>query len=239
MAEAGIKRIQDLRVGDIFLGPIGGVIGLGVGIGEFIVDGGFRVGRVDVRHAGIVVTARPGTRYGDPDYPNGITDSFELAQAMPSGAEITSMTYERHWTERCLYVRLPEDYPGQAQDAANVARLMVKAGVAYSFGSYASLALHSWTGGWPSLDSWIARRRTEIAPDWPAEWCTPGVMRMGLPVEAICSVFVDQAWTLAGKSVVRGTSEQAVSPSLLARTLIQTEGARLGWPGLYPFTPAL
>lgn len=226
-----ITRMQDLQVGDIFLGPIGGLVGLGVGLGELLVDGGFRVGNVDVRHAGIVVEARldgpmrPGT--------------FKFAQAMPRGAEITTMTYERHWTDRCLYARLPEDYPGQAKDAAMVARLMVQAGVSYSFGSYLSLALHRWTGGWPSLDRWIARRRPEIDPDWPAEWCTPELFVRGIPVEAICSVFVDQAWTLAGKKVVSGTSDQAVSPSLLARTLIQTPGVTLGWPGLHPWTPAL
>lgn len=206
---SGIKRIQDLRVGDIFLGPIGGAVGLGVSLGELLVDGGFRVGRVDVRHAGIVV------------------GNARLAQAMPTGAEIVDITPDKHWTDRCLYARLPEDYPGQAEDVALVAREMVKAKVAYSFASYPALALHRWTGGWPGLDRWIARRRPgtrDVGGSWTKDF----------PVEAICSVFVDQAWTLTGKTVIRGVADQAVSPSLLARTLIQTDGVILGWPGLYP-----
>jgi hypothetical protein len=234
-----IRRIQDVQVGDIFLGPIGGLTGFGVGLGELIVDGGFRVGSVDVRHAGIVVTAKPGVHYPGPAFPYGVMDTFELAQAMPRGAEITSMTYDKHWNKRCLYARLPEDYPGQAIDAANVARAMVREGVAYSFASYPSLALHHWTGGWPSLDRWIARRSKAV---WIEDETTDHVrepFEERLPVEAICSVFVDQAWTLAGKTVMHGVQEQAVTPSALAVALLQTPGVRLGWPGLTPYTPAL
>jgi hypothetical protein len=226
-----ITHLRDVRVGDIFLGPIGGLVGAGVGIGEFIVDGGFRVGHVDVRHAGIVVTAHPGTRYTD-EHPYGIMDTFELAQAMPRGSEITTMTYDKHWTDRCLYARLPEDYPGQAEDAAEVARRMVAAGVAYSFASYPALALHRWTGGWPSLDRWIDRRRAGTRN-------SGGSWTNDFPVEAICSVFVDQAWTLAGKTVMSGVKPQTATPSLLAKALLQTDGVVLGWPGLHPFTPGL
>lgn len=234
-----ITKLQDLREGDIFLGPIGGLVGLGVGIGELIVDGGFRVGTVDVRHAGIVVTAQPGTRYDDPAYPNGITDTFELAQAMPRGSEIVPMTYDKHWTDRCLYARLPEDYPGQARDAAEVARLMVAANVAYSFASYPALAMHHWTGGWPALDRWIDRRQPGLTPPLVSGRYTTST----LPVEAICSVFVDQAWTLAGKRVMEGIKSQTVTPSqlaneLLARVLIG-DGTIIGVPRLHPFTPAL
>lgn len=239
-----ITRIQDLRVGDIFLGPIGGAVGLGVGLGEFLIDGGFRMGTIDVRHAGIVVTALPGTRYYDPDYPDGITDTFELAQAMPNGAEIVTMTYDKHWTSRCLYARLPEDYPGQAMIAAEVARTMVKAGVAYSFGSYASLALHRWTGGWPSLDRWIARRQGVPAQKWTGATLPPqSVTELGIPVEAICSVFVDQAWTLAGKQVMTGVKPQTVTPSQLATSLLSRlddqDGTIIGFPGLHPYAAGL
>jgi hypothetical protein len=237
-----IRKLQDVRVGDIFLGPIGGLVGLGVGLGEFLVDGGFRVGTVDVRHAGIVVTARPGTRYDDPAYPDGITDTFELAQAMPRGAEITTMTYAKHWTDRSLFARLPEDYPGQALDAAAVARLMVQEKVAYSFASYPALALRRWTGGWPWLDQWIDRTRPSVPFAFPSgAWADdPPAQFQNLPVEAICSVFVDQAWTLAGKQVMpEGTPSQVVTPSSLARALIQTDGVILGWSVSHPFTPEL
>jgi hypothetical protein len=234
-----ITRIQDVRVGDIFLGPIGGGVGLGVAVGEFLVDGGFRVGSVDVRHAGIVVTARPGTHYGDPDYPHGITDTFELAQAMPGGAEITTMTYDRHWTDRCAYVRLPEDYPGQATDAAAIARLMVETGVGYSYGSYPALAAWHWGIGTPRLEAWIGRRRD------PIPFPIPGVSEIGpisvaLPVEAICSVFVDQAWSLTGKRIFQdGRPHQCVTPSQLAQRLLATEGASWGWPNLHPYVPSI
>lgn len=235
MSSERITKLQDVRVGDVFLGPIGGLIGAGVGLGELIVDGGFRVGSVDVRHAGIVVEGRPGVRYDDPAYPNGIMDTFKLAQAMPRGAEITTMTYDKHWTNRCLFVRLPEDYAGQAEDAASVARAMVRARVAYSFASYPALALHRWTGGWPSLDRWINRRQISDL-HLPAD--LDKVVQ--IPVEAICSVFVDQAWTLAGKQVMpAGTPEQVVTPSALAVALLQTEGAVYGWPGRYPLRPPL
>lgn len=230
-----ITSMRDLRVGDIFLGPIGGWVGLGIGAGELLVDGGFHVGTVDVRHAGIVVTAQPGISYDDPAYPNGLMDNFQLAQAMPSGAEITTMTYDRHWTSHCLFVRLPEDYAGQAADAAFIARAMVKEKVAYSFASYPAIGLHKHTGGWPRLDAWINRRRPGEQLELPSGYLAADL----LPVEAICSVFVDQAWSLAGKTVMKGVAKQAVTPSQLGQSLLATPGATFGWPAFYPFTPVL
>jgi hypothetical protein len=223
-----ITKIQDLKVGDIFLGPIGGWAGTAVGLGELIVDGGFHVGMVDVRHAGIVVTALPGTRYDVPGYPSGVTDTFEIAQAMPDGAEIATMTYAQHWTRECLYVRLPEDYPGQALDAAAVARAMVDAHVAYSPLSYAALAAWHWGIRTGRLEAWIDRRK-------PGQVTTSrGTMYDVLPVEAICSVFVDQAWSLAGKQVMPlDTPHQCVTPSKLGQALLATPGAVLGWPAFH------
>ena len=221
-----INKIQDVRVGDIFLGPIGGIVGVGVGIGELIVDGGFHVGTVDVRHAGIVVTAQPGVIY-TADHPHGLMDNFELAQAMPGGADIVTLTYATHWTNKCLYVRLPEDYPGQAQNAAMIARLMVEHHVAYSPLSYAAIAAWHYGIHDVKLETWINRRQPSIAGPGPYGSTKP----MQLPVEAICSVFVDQAWTLAGKKIMSGVAKQAVTPSALATTLIETDGVILGWPG--------
>lgn len=231
-----ITKIQDVRVGDVFLGPIGGAVGLGVAAGEFFVDGGFRVGTVDVRHAGIVVEAQPGTTYPD-GYPAGVLDHFELAQAMPGGAEIATMTYDRNWTDRCAYVRLPEDYPGQAADAAAIARLMVRQGVGYSYASYAALAAWHWGIATPRLEAWIGRRRESLhSVQLPAG----GFMDVALPVEAICSVFVDQAWSLTGKKIFDdGRPHQCVTPSQLAQRLLSTDGAVWGWPNLHPYVPAL
>jgi hypothetical protein len=148
-----------------------------------------------------------------------------MAQAMPSGAEVVHLDPAKHWTERCAYVRLPEDYPGQAQAAANVAKMMVLAGVGYGFLSYPALGAYKVGIRNERLRAWINRRQPVIAADWPADWCTPRVMKTGLPVEAICSDFDDQAWSLAGKELVDGTHPQAVTPGLLADVLSDLDGA--------------
>lgn len=240
-----ITKIQDVRVGDIYLGPIGGWFGPLIGLGELAVDGGFRVGTIDVRHAGIVVHAEPGLSYPDPPmdypdgtpYPAGVLDHFELAQAMPGGAEIATMTYAQHWTKRCAYVRLPEDYPGQAAEAAAIARLMVKTGVGYSYGSYAALAAWHWGIGTPRLEAWIGRTREPVFVDGLLSARSGWI---ALPVEAICSVFVDQAWSLTGKKIFTdGRPHQCVTPSQLGTRLLETEGAVWGWPNLHPYTPSI
>lgn len=225
-----IRRIEDLRPGDIMFGPIGGAVGLGVGLGELLVDGGFRVGPMSVRHVGIVVEANPGTRY-TPEWSNGIMDEFRLVQAMPGGAEEVTMTYAQHWTPQHAYARLPEDYPGQAADAAAIARLMVEHNVGYSYASYLALAAWRWGISTPKLEAWIGRRQ-------PGEVRILGPDRLGrgahLPVEAICSVLADQAWTLAGKKIFDdGRPHQCVTPSQLAGRLLtgfQFPGVIWGWP---------
>jgi hypothetical protein len=233
-----ITKIQDLREGDLYLGPIGGLVGLGVSVGELIVDGGFRVGPLDVRHIGIVTTALPGTRYDVPGYPYGVTDTFELTQAMPGGAETVTMTYDKHWTPRCAYVRLPEDYRGQAKDAAAIARLMVEHNVGYSYASYAALAAWHYGIHPDRLEAWINRRQDPIPfPAWTPT--VPARAEVALPLEAICSVLADQAWSMTAKTVVTGVAHQAVTPSTLAQALLATDGAIWGFPGHHPYVPAL
>lgn len=241
-----IDGLDDLRPGDIMLGPIGGLIPgvLPVGIGQLILGEIFRAGGLSVRHAGIVVEASrrlpPGTiqhrrtgEYFAPDEQSGLThwhdkpfgdyDTYEsgvitaplLVEAMPSGARLVEMRYADHWTRRHAYVRLPGDRTGQADDAAYWARRMV--GTPYSFASYAALA--AWRFGWKTdrLHAWIDRRRTG-----------DDVL---LPAEAICSVLVDQAWTLAGKQVMpHGTPQQVVTPGALAGRLLRLPGTRWGFP---------
>lgn len=220
-----IESLADLRPGDIFFGPIGGAVGLGVGLGQAMLGEGWSVGPLKIRHVGIVVANDlPGERGGK-----------RLVQAMPHGAEEIPLTPERHWTTKCAYVRLPEDYPGQALDAAAIARLMVSEGVAYSFASYAALALWRWGWETPRLEAWIDRRGAVAQMDsWPGTPAEGSTIRRGgrLPREAICSVLVDQAWTLAGKSVMIGTPKQIVTPGALAgRLLFETPGARWALPG--------
>lgn len=238
-----IRRLEDVRPGDIYLGPIGGWVGLGVKAGELAVDGGFHVGPLTVCHIGIVVEA---SRYELADvggFDMGGTTCPKLAQAMPGGAEIVDMTYAQHWTRQCAYARLPEDYPGQAADAAAIARLMVQEGVGYSYGSYAALAAWHWGISTPKLEAWIGRRRPEAIklPDWssgPTIKPYPGWTRGGhLPVEAICSVFADQAWSLTGKKIFEdGRPHQCVTPSQLgARLLMGLPGVVWGWPAITPY----
>lgn len=216
-----ISSLSDLRPGDIFFGPIGGAVGIGVGIGQAMLGEGWSVGPLKIRHVGIVVANDlPGERGGK-----------RLVQAMPHGAEEIPMTEEKHWTSKCAYVRLPEDYPGQALDAAAIARLMVSEGVAYSPASYLALALWRW--GWETkrLEAWIGRRG-EPVPMLDGGGFHVLAAGVRLPREAICSVLVDQAWTLAGKSVMIGTPKQVVTPGALAgRLLFETPGAQWALPG--------
>jgi hypothetical protein len=205
-----VTDLRDLRPGDIMFGPIDGPVGLGVGLGQILLGEGFRVGGLSVRHVGIVAeAARPEVD----GYPGGAWVPPVLVQAMPGGAEAVGMTAHQHWTDRHAYVRLPEDYAGQAEDAAAVACVMVQQGVAYSWASY--LALAAWRFGWRTdrLGRWIDRRKT--SPEG-----------LALPVEAICSVLVDQAWTLTGKQVMpRETHPQVVTPGALAGHLLTVDGA--------------
>ena len=206
-----VNNINDLRPGDIMIGPIGGLVGAGVALGQLIVDGGFRVGQLDVRHAAIV------------------TPMGKIVQAMPSGAEEVPLT-DKHWTSKYAYVRLPEDYPGQARDAAAIAQAMI--GIPYSFLSYAALAAWHWGISTPKLEAWIGRRGKSVELDsWSSGvWNHPRGGR--LPVEAICSVLVDQAWSLAGKKIFQdGRPHQCVTPSQLAQRLLTYPGCRWSFPG--------
>lgn len=214
-----ISSLADLRPGDIMFGPIGGAVGLGVGLGQLALGEGFHVGKLSIRHVGIVVQR------------SGLNVWPRLVQAMPHGAEEIEMTAARHWTPRHAYVRLPEDYPGQAEDAAAIARLMVAEHVAYSFTSYAALVAWRWGLKADRLGKWIERRRPYAGP---AQLPSGAIMSStgGLPVEAICSVLVDQAWSLAGKRVMVGVAHQAVTPGAMAGQLWKRPGAIWGGPGV-------
>lgn len=252
------KGLQDLRPGDIMFGPIGGLVGLGVGLGQLALGEGFRMGKLSIRHVGIVVEASaryegmtlydadqgrylpigdaPGPlrtqeeaeRMGYVVYPHGVITAPRLVQAMPGGAEEIELREDTHWTERHAYARLTEDWPGQAEDAAAVARLMVTEGVAYSFASYAALAARRWGVKTLRLDRWIGRRREPVAVQ-----LSHGMNPLpALPCEAICSVLADQAWSLAGKRVVEGTAPQVVTPGMMAGQLARRPGVMWMGPGV-------
>jgi hypothetical protein len=225
-----INSLAALRPGDIMFGPIGGLVGMGVGLGQLALGEAFHVGRLSIRHVGIVV--EPVKLLLGPTeviYPR-------LVQAMPHGAEEIEMREATHWTPRHAYARLPEDYPGQAADAAAIARLMVAEGVAYSFASYAALALWRWGVKTPRLEEWIDRRRNPVPimlnghPD--AGVTVRGESMISLPCEAICPVLADQSWSLVGKRVVEGTVPQVVTPGMMAGQLWRRRDVVWGGLGL-------
>lgn len=210
-----MSKISDLRPGDIGFGPIKGGAGLLVSAGQLMLGEGFHVGDVDIRHVFVVT--------------NAYADQRLAVEAMPSGARERNIA--DRWTPEYAYVRLPEDYSGQAADAAAIAGAMI--GTPYSFASYAALA--AWRFGIKAkrLETWINRRR---APERVTGIDTGrgkrgDFMVPGLPREAICSVLADQAWTLTGKTVMHGVAHQCVTPGALAGTLLKTPGAQWLWPG--------
>jgi hypothetical protein len=228
-----IKSLYDVRPGDMYIGNISGAVGIGVALGEIVIGDGFRIGQLSVRHVGIVTEAAGRKNAGTeaPIIPSPVMLP-RMAQAMPGGAEVIALTPGRHWTPKSAFIRLPEDYPGQALDAAAVAVAMVDAGVAYSPLSYAAIAL-AWRGiDPPSLLKWIDRRREPVwVEDEPGHVREP--VECAFPVEAICSVFADQAWTLVGKQVMpEGTPAQLVTPGGLARQWFRAPGTVCGGAGL-------
>jgi hypothetical protein len=214
-----ITSPRDLRPGDIGLGPIGGLVGFGVGAGQWALGEGWRLDKdteVRIRHAAIVTKAmQPGD------------EAPECAEAMPSGARLVRLD---RWTPEWAWVRLPEDYMGQREDAAWVAHMMatLRHPVPYSPASYLYLA--QWRLGMDTHRTleWINRRQD------PPTWTLPSGRRLaaGLPREAICSVLVDQSWTLTGKKIMHGVPYQCVTPKGLANTLrFNTPGAVWAFPG--------
>lgn len=254
-----IHSLLDVRPGDIYLGPIGGPLGAAIRAAQVVVDGGWRVGPLHVEHIGIVTEAsrKLGPAFqlatgqfveipqdvppdhlfhpvGADYYPSGVITAPRMVQAMPHGAEEIELRQRTHWTPKCAYARIPEDWPGQAADAAAIARLMVKEGVAYSYASYAALAAYRWGYRAPRLTRWINRRGDPVRlPAWSnGPELGSGHTRGGrLPLEAICSVLAEQCFTLAGKQVMDSASPQAVTPSMLGRRLLTgMEGVIWGWP---------
>jgi len=171
------------------------------------------MGKFVAGHAGVIVP---------PAVPGGLN---RLVEAMPSGARVRNMT-TKDWTPAQSYFRLPEDYPGQALDAAAVALAMI--GTPYSIASYIYLAAYLAGIKSERLAKRIDRRRPLGDFYFPSN----RPVTMGLPVEAICSVLADQAWTITGKTVVTGTAPQVVTPGLLTEQVWNTPGVIRGGFGI-------
>lgn len=217
-------HLADVRPGDIFFTNIGGIVPgiFPVKLGQLMLGEHARIGRRSFDHVGIVT-----------DVPHGfdtVREDPRAVQAMPKGAEEISLTEATHWTDSVTFMRLPEDYPGQAGDAAAIARAMI--GTPYSFLSYAALAAWRWGLSTPRLEVWIGRRDLPAKfVDWPSgrgplhTTSRPSMAELALPAEAICSVLVDQAWSLTGKKIFTdGRPHQCVTPGALASRLLWMPG---------------
>lgn len=236
-----IKNLADVRPGDLYFTNIGGFVPgvFPVKAGQLLLGERVRIGARSFDHVGIVVeaahhsTAEAHMIADGFDVPIQLLDSRyapRAVQAMPRGAEEIALTSATHWNERTTFFRLPEDYPGQAQDAAAIARLFVSEKVPYSFLSYAALA--AWKVGIKAqrLERWIDRRG-EPQPLFTTPARATGYQKrpvVALPREAICSVLVDQAWSLAGKRVMDGVARQCVTPGALAMRLWARDVQRFG-----------
>lgn len=211
-----MSSISDLTPGCIGFGPIKGAAGALVNAGQLLLGEGFHVGDLDIRHVFVVTNVSTATPvYPEPGNPYL---SILAVEAMPAGAR--HIPIEDRWTPEYAYARLPEDYPGQAEDAAVVAQAMI--GTPYSFLSYAALAAWRFGLATPRLEKWIGRRRpaVELATNQPVLKARGEPVEVALPAEAICSVLADQAWTLAGKKVMQGVPHQCVTPGALAKRLL-------------------
>lgn len=200
-----IQSLDDVRPGDIM------VSGMSTAPTKVLVYGGqlllheyFRVGKFIAGHAGVV--SAPG----------------RLVEAMPSGARERGLR-ESDWSPKHVYFRLPEQYPGQALDAAAAARTMI--GTPYSFASYAYLGLY--LGGY--RPEWLAHR-IDRRRYHDNQFVLPSGIYAAVepPVEAICSVLAEQAWTMTGMKVIRGTRPQVVTPGMLAKQLWRRPGVIRG-----------
>lgn len=219
-----ITSLADVRPGDICITTMGGFIPgfLPVRLGQMACKESFTIGPYSADHVLICVENSGGF---DPPTADRLIPRTppRAVQAMPRGAEEIALTPAKHWTDGVAWFRPTEDYPGQAADAAAIARLFVSEKVPYSFLSY--LALAAWSRGVKAerLERWIDRRGepVKVTGSTTDVGKRGDFMIPGLPREAICSVLVDQAWSLAGKRVIQGVKRQCVTPGMMAIQLSQ------------------
>jgi hypothetical protein len=203
-----IDSLDDVQPGDIMIaGQSTAPAKLTVYGGELLLHESFTIGELKAGHAAVVV---PGKK---------------LVEAMPSGARIRDLQ-RSDWTPAQAFIRLPETYPGQALDAAAVAMAMI--GTPYSLMSYAYLGTYL-AGFQPE---WLESRINRRHPPRPIRMPIAGDKLVALPVEEICSVLADQAWTLTGYKVVHGTAPQVVTPGMLGIQLWHRSGVIWGGAGL-------
>jgi len=216
-----IDSLADVRPGDLmFAGMNSAPTRALVYAGQFINGEYVRVGQFVVGHVAVAG-------------PRDAQDVPTIIEAMPSGARERPMLLS-DWSPRTAFARLPEDYPGQADDAAAIARLFVTERVPYSFASYFLIALSRAGIRSERLHRRVDARRPPLGHQRRDEiFGHRGIGEtLALPQEAICSVQAEQSWTLTGAEVVRGTRPQVVMPGMLARQLMHREGVIWGGAGI-------
>lgn len=203
-----INSLDDVRPGDFMIsGQNTAPNRVLVYAGQILMRDHFRIGKFVAGHAGIV------------------TPGGKLVEAMPKGARERDLR-ETDWSPSHAYFRLLEDYPGQAFDAASVARAMID--VPYSFASYAYIGAHL-AGFQPK---WLEQRIDRRDPFTQFQMPSGRMTKQGLPLEAICSVLAEQSWTLTGKKVIHGTKPQVVAPGTLTNHLWNGRGTIRGGAGI-------
>jgi hypothetical protein len=127
--------MEDLEPGDIGFGPIGGVVGFFVGLGQLVLRDESRF-----RHVFVIVD--------DPSLAPPVA-----VEAMPSGARLVSVA--ERWNESHVFVRLA-GYPAEQRVQVAVHALAM-VGTPYGFSDYLALALKRLGLRTPLLDRWISR----------------------------------------------------------------------------------
>lgn len=131
--------IEDLEPGDVGFGPIGGLVGFLVGMGQLLLGDEARF-----RHVFIVTQSSGQGRHAQP---------AKAVEAMPRGARLIDIS--DRWDESYVYVRLNDHAPEVRWRAAVHACAMI--GTPYSFSDYVALFLKRLGINTPRLDRWISR----------------------------------------------------------------------------------
>jgi hypothetical protein len=215
-----VSSLADLRVGDLGFGPIGGAVGVGVGLGEVAVAPFDQ--RMSwrqwwhVRHCGWVV--RAATPQWRPD--GGAVGAPLFAQAEPGGFQVVSMTEHKFWGRDWAYLR-PNYGMRQAATMGQLGFELASSKTPYGFEDYAAIAAHRAGLHVKAVDDFIARTDPKT----------------GLPLRAICSQALDAALTLSGgledgHVFDDGRLSQDVTPSELYLRLLELGVEMVFRPGV-------
>jgi hypothetical protein len=144
-----IRSLSDLRAGDVGFGPIGGLAGIGVWLGQGVL-GDWSEEDNKVRHVYMIT----GTDF-HPDSP-----AREAVEAVAGG--VRRVDIRDRWTPAYRYIRPAYAGAQQAALAAHHAERMLN--VPYNWLNYPALTAHHLHLPVPHLDDWIARTDADGYP---------------------------------------------------------------------------